>query len=291
MIKVGVVGTPGGWSTEALADAINDITGFRFLIDNEKISANLTDRRIMFDGVNLMDLDGIIIKKMGAYYSPHLLDRLEILRFVNESGAQVFSAPEKIIRVLSRVTCTVTLQSAGIPMPDTTITEDIAEAVNMVERYGEAVFKPVFSTKARGMELIKAGDRVYERIEAFKAENRIMYLQKRIDHRGEDLGITFLGGKYLTTYARCSDGSSWNTTTRSGGKYKAYEPSSEIMSIAEKAQALFGLDFTCVDVAETEDGPKVFEVSAFGGFKGISAATGIDAARQYSEYVLRELKK
>lgn len=291
MIKVGVVGTPDGWSTEALVDAIYDITGFRLLIDNEKISANLSDRRIMFDNVNLMDLDGIIIKKMGAYYSPHLLDRLEILRFLNESGVRIFSAPEKIIRVLSRVTCTVTLQAAGIPMPETTITEDTIEALKMIEKYGEAVFKPIFSTKARGMELIKAGDNAYERIKAFKAGNQIMYLQKRIDHKGEDLGVSFLGGKYLTTYARCSDGSSWNTTTRSGGKYKAYDPSPEIISLAEKAQALFGLDFTCVDVAETDDGPKVFEVSAFGGFKGISAATGIDAARQYAEYVIRELKK
>ena len=291
MIKIGVVGTPGGWSSEALADAVNDITGFRFLVDNEKISANLADNRVMFDNVNLMALDGIIIKKMGASYSPHLLDRLEILRFVNESGVRIFSAPEKIIRVLSRVTCTVTLRSAGIPMPDTTITEDVDVALDVVKKYGEAVFKPIFSTKAKGMELIKDDDKAFDRIKAFKAENQIMYLQKRINHNGEDFGVTFLGGKYLTTYARCSDGSSWNTTTRSGGKYKAYKPSSEIISLAEKAQSLFGLDFTCVDVAETEEGPKVFEVSAFGGFKGIAAATGIDAAKQYAKFVIRELEK
>lgn len=291
MIKVGVVGTPGGWSTEALVNAVDDITGFRLLIDNEKICANLADRRITFDGVNLMGLDGIIIKKMGASYSPHLLDRLELLRFLNESGVRVFSVPEKIIRVLSRITCTITLSSAGIPMPDTTITEEVDTALKAVERYGEAVFKPIFSTKARGMELIESGENARDRIEAFKSDNQIMYLQKRIDHRGEDLGVTFLGGEYLTTYARCSDGSSWNTTTRFGGRYRAHEPSPEIISLADRAQSLFGLDFTCVDIAETDDGPKVFEVSAFGGFKGISAATGIDAAKQYAEYVIRELKK
>jgi ribosomal protein S6--L-glutamate ligase len=291
MKKVGVVGTPGGWSSEKLVDAVEEMTGFRLLIDSEKICANLTDRRIIFDGVNLMELDGIIIKKMGASYSPYLLDRLEILRLVDESGVRVFSAPESIIKVLSRVTCTITLQTAGIPMPDTTITEEIDAALNTLESYGEAVFKPIFSTKAKGMELIQLDDKAYDRVKAFKEDNPIMYLQKRINHNGADLGVTFLGGKYLTTYARCSDGSSWNTTTRSGGRYNTYEPAPEIISLAERAQALFGLDFTCVDIAETDDGPKVFEVSAFGGFKGVAAASGIDAAKLYSEYVIRELEK
>ena len=44
-----------------------------------------------------------------------------------------------------------------------------------------------------------------------------------------------------------------------------------------------------MDVAETEDGLKVFEVSAFGGFRGLMEADGIDAAALYADYVLGRL--
>ena len=37
-------------------------------------------------------------------------------------------------------------------------------------------------------------------------------------------GLIFLGGEYIGAYARVSDGSTWHTTTREGGKYAPYEP-------------------------------------------------------------------
>jgi ribosomal protein S6--L-glutamate ligase len=98
-----------------------------------------------------------------------------------------------------------------------------------------------------------------------------------------------LGGEYLATYARAGNADSWNTTTRSGGKYRAHEPGAEVIALAQKAQDLFGLDFTCVDVVVTDQGPQVFEVSAFGGFRGLLDANGIDAAGLYVDYVLRRI--
>jgi ribosomal protein S6--L-glutamate ligase len=41
-----------------------------------------------------------------------------------------------------------------------------------------------------------------------------------------------------------------------------------------------------VDVALTKDGPYVFEVSAFGGFRGLFQARGIDAAAMYADYAM-----
>ena len=49
------------------------------------------------------------------------------------------------------------------------------------------------------------------------------------------------------------------------------------------------MDFTTVDVAETGTGPIVFEVSAFGGFRGAKEGIGIDAAALYCDYVIESL--
>ena len=291
MVKIGIIGTPDGWSSETLADTVERKTGYRALIPLKDICLDLENGTAWYGDTDISKLDALIIKKAGKHYSPALLDRLEMLRALNEKGLPIFSNPLNIIRVLDRLSCTVTLKNGGIPMPPTVITENVDAAVKAVEKYEEAVFKPMFSSKARGMVVMRPGAELRQQIKTFTAEHGIMYIQKKLDLGGQDLGIAFLGGEYLTTYARCNDGASWNTTTRSGGKYKPYTPSDSTISLAHKAQDLFGLDFTCVDVAETSHGPVVFEVSAFGGFKGIQTATGMDAAELYVNYVLNKIKK
>jgi ribosomal protein S6--L-glutamate ligase len=196
------------------------------------------------------------------------------------------------MRVIDRLSCTTTLRLNLIPMPPTTITEDIEAALEIVRIYDRAVFKPLYSSKAKGMVVVENNREAREKIERFRKANPLMYIQKLINHRGRDLGVTFLGGEYLTTYARNNRSStSWNTTTRSGGAYEACRPDPAIIELARRAQDPFGLDFTCVDIAETPDGPVVFEVSAFGGFRGIETADGIDVAPLLVEYVINRLEE
>lgn len=290
MPDIAIIGTKGGWSSEKLADAAREATGKRLLVEMNKVRLDLHTGDAWFLGSNLAEMDAVIIKKIGARYSPDLLDRLELLRFLARRGVPIFSAPENILRVLDRLSCTVTLKTGGIPMPPTTITEDIDQALIAIQAYGEAVLKPLYTSKARGMCLIKSGPDTKALLEEYKKENTIIYIQKKINIQDQDLGIVFLGGEYLTTYARRKQGNgAWNTTTVSGGKYAPYDPSDAIIALAKKAQDLFGLDFTCVDVAITDQGPYVFEVSAFGGFRGILETRGIDPAQLYIDYVLKRI--
>jgi ribosomal protein S6--L-glutamate ligase len=290
--KIGVIGLPGKWSTETLADAVEARTGFRRVIDMGEVSLDLERQRLLFQDQDLCQLDALIVKKISARYNPNTLDRLELLRVAEQAGVRVFSRAENILRLIDRLSCTVTLRNADIPMPATRVTEDVGAAIAAVEAFGSAVFKPLYSTKARGMCVIEAdrGHREIEReIRAFQADNPMMYIQQKIELPGRDLGMVFLAGEYLGSYARVSKGDAWNTTIHSGGKYAAHTPPDEVIALAQRAQAPFAMDFTTVDVAETGDGPIVFEVSAFGGFRGALEGIGIDAAGLYTEHVLRQL--
>ncbi|WP_029895795.1 GAK system ATP-grasp enzyme [Desulfohalovibrio reitneri] len=291
MKKIAVVGIPGGWSSEKLADAVEAKTGFRLLVDMERVRLDLDSCRALYQGHDLGEMDAIIIKKIAPSYTPSVLDRLEILRFVEQRcGVPVFSKASSIMKLIDRLSCTVGLRNGGMPMPPTVITEDTDAAMEAVEEYGRAVFKPLFSTKARGMTVLEPCDELRENIEDYKAQgNPVMYIQQMVRHPGLDLGVTFLGGEYLATYARQGSGDSWNTTTRAGGKYVAQEPSKEIVDLARAAQDLFDMAFTCVDVVETPDGPKIYEVSAFGGFRGLLEANRIDAAARYVDFVLERI--
>ncbi len=290
--RIGVIGIPGKWSTETLADAVEERSGYRQVIDMAAVTLDLERQRLLFQDQDLCQLDALIVKKISASYSPNTLDRLELLRVAEQAGVRVFSRAEHILRLIDRLSCTVTLRNAGIPMPATCVTEDIEAALVAVDDFGSAVFKPLYSTKARGMCVIEARQspaRVEREIRAFQKDNPMMYIQQKVELPGRDLGMVFLAGEYLGSYARVSKGDAWNTTIHSGGKYAAHTPPDDIIELAQRAQALFGMDFTTVDVAETNSGPIIFEVSAFGGFRGALEGIGIDAGGLYVDHVLRRL--
>jgi len=291
-LKIGVVGVRDGWSSRLLADAIAERTGYRLLVDMDDVVLDLNRGVVLYEDVDLRTLDGLVIKKVGERYSPDMLDRLEMLRFVEDAGVRVFSSPTKILRLIDRLSCTVTLRAAGIPIPPTVVTEHLPAAADAVRRFGQAVLKPLYSTKARGMLVLDgaAGD-LEDRLRQFRdAGNPVLYIQQKLDMRGRDFGAAFLGGRYLGTYARVSARGSWNTTIHSGGHYEAHALEPAVVDLASKAQAAFGLDFTTVDIAETAEGPSIFEVSAFGGFRGMSDGLDIDAASLYADYVVGKLR-
>ena len=292
-LKIGVVGIPGKWSTETLADSVEQATGYRLVIDMAQVHLDLETNSLFFNQFDLCQLDALIIKKISAIYSPNTLDRLELLRVAQAKGVKVFSAPDKIMRLIDRLSCTVSLRNANLPMPRTRVTESIDEAIAAVQEYTSAVFKPLYSTKARGMCIIESHqpmEQIKQQIRQFQGDNPMMYIQQKIDLPGQDLGLVFLAGEYLGAYARVNQSGAWNTTINSGGRYASHTACREIIDIAERAQAIFGMDFTTVDIAETNDGPIVFEVSAFGGFQGAKDGIGINAAQRYAEYVIQQCR-
>ena len=214
---------------------------------------------------------------------------MEILRYLEGRGVRVFSKPASMLGLIDRLSCTVTLQNGGIPMPETCITESPKVAMDFLAHYKRGVLKPLYTSKGRGMLLVEAGLTELEDIEAYQeAGNRTLYLQRFVQSPGKDLGLVFLGGEYLGTYARVKANDTWSTTTLNGGAYQSHDPSQELIDLAWSAQNLFDLDFTCVDLVETAEGPKIYEVSAFGGFRGLAEACDIDAAHAYARYIINQ---
>ncbi len=287
---IGVIGIPDGWSTKVLVSALESRNIRSTLIDMNETVWDISNDRFCFNKINIMGLDAVIIKKLGSEYNPHFLDKLSILEYFSSLGLRFFSRPENIKTAVNRLTCTSRLKRDSIPIPPTTITENLDEAEKAVQRYHKAVIKPLFTSKAKGMMLVEYDSLTRDKLASFKKkDNPVLYIQKMVEIPGRDLGIVFMGGKYLATYSRVMQTDSWNTTIRTGGKYEPFQPSKHIIDIAERAQQIFGLDFTCVDIAETPDGPVVFEVSPFGGFRGLKEANNIDAASLYADFIIARL--
>lgn len=296
--RIGVLGIPGAWSSERLAEAAERTTGERILADPDDLSVDVESGRVRASGIDLTGLDALLVKKIGREYRPEHRERLEILRFLDHrdgtvapnGGTRVFSRPGSIAAAMDRLTCTLTLRGHGLPLPRTVVTEDPEEAMAAVRRFGRAVLKPLYTSKARGMRPVEDGPDLEDEIRSFHREGRrVLYVQEFVDHPGWDLGMIFLDGDHLGTYRRVTTDETWTTAVSDSGKYEAFDPDEELVDLGRRAQAPFGLTITSVDVALPEAGPVIWEVSAFGGFRGLWETAGIDAAEAWVTHVQETL--
>jgi tetrahydromethanopterin:alpha-L-glutamate ligase len=291
-VKIAVVGQPGRWSTERLAAALRVHGAEAHVVDLAACGLRLPDHRVFYRGQPLTGFSGAVVKKLGDTADGWAVqERINILRQLELSGTPVLSPPDRLGVAVNRYRMTCELTRAGLPVPETTVTEDVDEAAAAVERFGSAVLKPLFTSKGRGMRRLDPSMDLRAALERHRSEGLgPFYLQRFVKHPGRDLGVAVLDGRCLGAYWRVAGEHSWMTTILSGGRYEKAEPPTEAVGLAIRAAEHFGLVFTGVDLIEEPDGRlSVLEVSAFGGFRGLLDGCGTDAALMLAEVALRRL--
>jgi tetrahydromethanopterin:alpha-L-glutamate ligase len=289
-MRIAVVGQPSAWSTEHLAAALREAGAASLVVDLATCAIRLPEPAVYHDGRPLA-VDAAVVKKIGDTAGGWAVrERVQILRHLESSGVPVWSEPDRIEAAVDRARMTVELVRAGLPVPETVITEDVGEATRAVERFGSAILKPLFTSKGRGMQRLDPSLDVPRLLTRHVDQSPgPFYLQRFVKHPGRDLGVAVLDGEYLGAYWRVAGHDQWMTTVLAGGRYECADPPDEVIDLARRAAAHFGLLFTGVDLIESEEGYRVLEVSAFGGFRGLLDGCGIDAAPLMAAAVLRRV--
>ncbi len=292
-MRIGVFGIPGAWSSEHLAEALRAQGVTSRVIPLASCLHDVAAGRVLWEEEDLSGWDGFVVKKLGDAADPTGRFRINLLRTLEARGVPVFSPPEAIEMASDRYRMTVTLAREGMPVPRTIVTDSVSQAVAAVDEFGRAVLKPIYTSKARGMVLLHAGEPLVRHLllEGRAAEGSLpLYIQEFIPGVERDLAMAVLDRRLLGAYAREARSGEWITSTSRGGRYVAARLSREAVELSLRAARLFGLTYTVVDLVETPDGQMlIYEVSAFGGFRGLKDATGIDAAVHYAEHVLAVL--
>lgn len=287
---IGVAGVPGAWSSEAIAGALRAGGVESFVFPVSECTHHVSNGAVTWEGRDLTNLDGVVVKKLGDAADPLSESRIELLRAVEEAGVHVISSPAALARAVNRYSMTSDLARAGVPIPETIVTESIDEAERVVLDWGRAIVKPLLTSKGRGMILLSAGKAVRLPLKRWRKTGvGPMYVQRFVPNAGRDLGVAVLDGKIIGGYYRVASGDSWMTTTSAGGHYEAADISEPAAEIALKAVDVFKLDFSSVDLVESDGGWFVYEVSAFGAFAGLRRTGDVDAPGLYASYVLKKI--
>jgi ribosomal protein S6--L-glutamate ligase len=285
-MRIGVAGIPGGWSTGRIAASLRARGVEALTFSAGDMVHDLTSASVEVNGRDLSQLDAIVVKKLADQSSPWGRLRLHPLRVLEKRGVRIFSPPDVIDVAMDRYRMTVELAAAGLPVPITVSAETDAGVRDVAARMGESVVKPVYTSKGRGMVRLDGTDAIDGAVDG---DHERYLIQQFVRAPGRDIGATVIGGTFVGAFYRVAAEGEWRTTTGQGGRYEACDLSPAGVDLAERAARLFGLDYTVVDLVEQDGGFLMYEVSAFGGFRGLAVATGVDPSVAYAAYIVREL--
>ena len=284
-MKIWVAGIPGGWSSERMVTALKRIKVDCRLFSLSECTYDLARGTVTWQGHDLSQLNGIVVRKMGDPADPLTSFRVNMLHHLASRGVRIFSPPEFIEDVNDRYRMTRLLSSAGIPIPETIVTESVETACDTVDRWGKAVLKPIFTSKGRNMLLLDREGPYRLSLKHWEARKLSPFYLQRFIPTMHDIGVAIMGQNILGSFYRVGSADSWQTTIRTGGHYEPFKEDSKMVDIVCKIVKLFEFDYTVIDFVPSGDGYLVYEVSAFGGFSGLWEC-GIDAPSIFAKYAL-----
>jgi ribosomal protein S6--L-glutamate ligase len=285
-MRVAVAGIPRAWSSERMSEALRERGVESFVFSLGDCLHDLASGRVTLGEQDLGEVDGVIIKKLAPQDSAVARLRLHMMRSLESQGVRVFSPAGVIERAMDRYGMNRELAADGLPLPQTIAFESMDGLRLAIDTLGDAVVKPVYTSKGRGMFRARRGDVLPD----WDAENGRWLAQRFVEAPGRDIGACVLGGAYVGAFYRVAPEGNWMTTTFSGGHYEPCQLDQRGQDIAVRAAQLFGLDYTVVDLVETEGTYQLYEVSAFGGFRGLWTANQMDVAGLYADYIGGEIR-
>jgi len=240
-----------------------------------------------FDFSTTGDVDAVIVRDLGAGAFDEVSFKFDLLRIL-EKEVPVINTSESIQNAANKYYSLHLLKKAGLPVPETVVTSDADIAVDTLDRWGEAVTKPIFGYKGIGIRRFQSDSGLYdsnrESIEEMLSERGVLYLQEFIpierDIRAFVVGDRVAGAIYR--YAQ----NGWITNLSQGGTAERCLLNSEQEEVSILASKVIGTAFAGVDIAETDDGFLILEVNGTPSGKGIYDACRVDVTRDIVDHLI-----
>ncbi len=267
------------------------------LIDLRKVSVNLqNDISYYTDGVNLKDLDTLIVRDAGAGAFEGVSLRFDILRQLEAEGINVINSPEAIRNAANKYHASCLLAKAGLPVPETKVVQDTGSAMEIFSTIKDCVIKPVFGYKGIGIWRIRNSsiysgdgklhqDDLNDFTEKLLKQRGMLYIQNFINNPGRDIRAFVINNEVIgAIYRNASEG--WINNLSQGGQASKCILSPEQKEICVKAARTLGTFFAGVDLIEEEDKSYILEVNGTPSIAGIYNTWGINAADLIIEQIM-----
>jgi len=279
-------------------DVINDLIKSceKFEVDYKiinpiNISAGFNlDFKLKYYKSFLDELDCCFVRNLGwdSFF------RFDVLKYLNHY-IPVINPPNGIDKASNKFLTSIFLELNNIPQPKTVVTESINEAIVWIDKFEDAVLKPIFGCGGEGIIRVKKELPISTKLKIlneFKEKYNTFYIQKFIKPLGgeyRDIRAFVVDDEVVAAMYRIG-GENWKNNVSQGGRVEECEITDEIEKLALKAKNAIGLFYAGVDLIESENGLKVLEVNATPSWIGLSKVSKVNIADKLLEKIIQYVK-
>lgn len=285
-----VVSDPQDWTAKAVLASFTRRGVDAVFLNFSELAASIgTEISFCSNGLNLLDLKGLVIRDLGRRGAYDVAFRFETLQALEELGISITNPPAAIARAANKFATSMALRNAGVPTPKTTITTSPKEAEAALSEYGRAVSKPLFGYKGR--DIVRLDENIESdknRLSSIIDKQGLIYLQEFVYlENPRDIRAFVVGGQVLGAIYRVAPSGQWITNLARGGNAQPCELTEELENLAVRASSAVGTIYAGVDLLETTEGLKVIEVNGTPSGKGIFEAQRVDVTEAIVDNVLQ----
>ena len=228
--------------------------------------------------------EAVLVRTIASGTFEQVTLRLSFLHALAMLGVPVINDARAIERCVDKSMTSFMLHRAGIPTPDTLVTEDDSSGRRrLAAARAEWVQKPLFGAQGRGLARLTPED-LPSSAEIYAG---VHYLQRFVGRNDtwRDFRVMVVGGQPIAAMARY--GQSWITNVRQGARCERIALSNRLADLSLAAVAAVGAHYAGVDLIEDHDGSLlVLEVNSMPAWKGLQSVAAFDIAARIADHVL-----
>lgn len=279
--RVGVASAePEGWETSRVVDEIQNRKTECVVFDVTETIVRVGGKRprVQYKKEDLTNLDGVFTRAVPGGSLEQVILRMDTLHCLERLGIPFMNRPHAIEKAVDKYYTLRLLELAGVPVPRTTVTQCTRDALRAFRRYKDVVVKPLFGSGGVGMTRVSDHEIARRVFRSLEASRYVMYIQEYLEHGTRDIRVFVIGNKAIAAMTRVGD--TWKSTLRQGAQPQPCDLTPELAKLAVKCAETIGLEYTGVDILDTEQGFVVTEVNSSSGWQGLQQVTKINVAKQ-----------
>lgn len=250
-------------------------------------SFNLKSRNNILD-----DVEYIFLRIIPGGSLEQIILRMDILNRMAALGKTIINKPSVIEKTVDKYYTQFLLSDAGLPTPETFVTEDFTQAMEFYEKWEDIILKPIFGSLGKGIVRITDEDTAYRVFRAWQQNNFVFYLQRYIEHGNSDIRVFVCDGKIISASKRC--GENWKTNIARGAESQRILLPDSLKNLALKAAEVLELDYTGIDIILKDgnvDEPFLIEVNSIPGWHGLQQVTDFNIAEKIIKMMIEKYEK
>jgi RimK family alpha-L-glutamate ligase len=246
-----------------------------------------TDKHeIIQDDTDLSKLELLFVLDIGANDIGTFFNRVGTLSALTEMGVKIINSVSSILLMRNKAETMRRLISAGLPVPETLITESIDDAAAFVRSHFPCVLKPITGFGGLGVQLIRREFDLENIYDYLKFHSQMFgkgayLLQEYVRSPGYDIRALVLDGEVITTMQRVGGEGITNNIHTGGVPTKNPIDVTDLSIRAAKSVKgyIVGVDI----IPDSEGNLWVLEANATPGWNGLQQVTDFDISARIAQ--------